>query len=1041
MAKGFNIQIGGDTTKLQMALDKLTQESKKTTRELYQIENVLKNTDYKNISMLAQKQDVLNMKYEESVQKLKILKQAKEEAESTGNLDKNTTEYRALQREIVKTEENLKSLSKEQDGLLKKSSLISQWSDNFTKAGEKINSLGKKLRGISYGALGGLVGTSKVAIDFEDDFAGVRKTVNATEKQFQQLQETIIRMSKEMPSSTKEIAEVMEMAGQLGISADQLEEFSKTIIDLSNSTNILGAEGASNLAKFANVMGMSKSEFRKFGSAIVDLGNNTATTEKDILNMSMRIAGAGKQAGLTESEVLGISAALSSVGIEAEMGGSAFSKFISKMQVAVETGNDDLSNFSEISGMTAKEFKQTWEKDPVKAIDAFIKGLAGMEGGADSAIVKLDEMGIKEVRLRDTLLRLTGASNILTDSVNMSNNAWKANTALTNEANERYKTRASQTKITKNNIMESAKVIGDKLLPIVDKLLNKTNIFVNKISELDDGTLELIVVLGLFTAALSPVMRGMGNIVSGMGKLLETGPKILSGGKQMLTLLGNPTILALAAVVAGITAISVAIAKTHNEQKKLQEANSNKFWNGMAEGISETTQRMNEAQSSFDEFKNSIANKEEFQQIENGFAEVNEKITEIIRRAVNERRDLNNQEIQELQELYAKKEELYNKELDLLNNTSKNIFNAQLAQLHTWKGTEDEAKLHVANMIQTQVDYAEQAKALEEKRHQEELIRLSEEYGEKATIDNEEYINKVATLEKRHQEELEKIDQQTNERLLKISEENNKKNSLNEDFSKSLKEYKDKMISTEAEYNEKMSKIKGEEESGWARAFGSLTSNLNSEQILRSNHNKEVDKLNKEFLSDMNESNAKELGEWIGRLAQTELYGGKISDENKETLDVILKNWDSLPQDTKDVMKDAMQGMLVGMEKQTPTLFQKATNIANGVLNRLRKAFDIHSPSKEMMKISQYLIEGSIEGLDLNKKKLFKSVDNMSEDLLEKFKQLYSNDLNYDFQPSMIDKTQTIITTPNVVFNVQEMDEYNLNKAFNYMNKRFGGTY
>lgn len=57
----------------------------------------------------------------------------------------------------------------------------------------------------------------------------------------------------------------------------------------------------------------------------------------------MRLAGAGKQVGLTEGEVLGLATALSSVGIEAEMGGSAISKAMIKMQNAVELGGDKLN--------------------------------------------------------------------------------------------------------------------------------------------------------------------------------------------------------------------------------------------------------------------------------------------------------------------------------------------------------------------------------------------------------------------------------------------------------------------------------------------------------------------------------------------------------------------------------------------------------------------------------------------------------------------------------------------------------------------------
>ncbi|WP_422385643.1 phage tail tape measure protein, partial [Enterococcus cecorum] len=67
-------------------------------------------------------------------------------------------------------------------------------------------------------------------------------------------------------------------------------------------------------------------------SSIVFLGNNFATTEREITEMGLRLAGAGKQIGLSQGSIMGIAAALSSVGIEAEQGGSAFSKLMVSLQ-------------------------------------------------------------------------------------------------------------------------------------------------------------------------------------------------------------------------------------------------------------------------------------------------------------------------------------------------------------------------------------------------------------------------------------------------------------------------------------------------------------------------------------------------------------------------------------------------------------------------------------------------------------------------------------------------------------------------------------
>lgn len=104
-------------------------------------------------------------------------------------------------------------------------------------------------------------------------------------------------------------------------------------------------------------------------SLSLDLGNNYATTESAIMDMATRLAAAGSQVGLTQAQILGFATALSSVGLEAQAGGTAFSKAMIEMQVAAETNGKSLKDFARVAGLTTEEFKALWNSDPAGAMD------------------------------------------------------------------------------------------------------------------------------------------------------------------------------------------------------------------------------------------------------------------------------------------------------------------------------------------------------------------------------------------------------------------------------------------------------------------------------------------------------------------------------------------------------------------------------------------------------------------------------------------------------------------------------------------------
>ena len=419
----------------------------------------------------------------------------------------------------------------------------------------------------------------KASLDFESSFAGVRKTVDATETEFASLAASSKQMSTEIAASTSEINGVMATGGQLGIANEHLTEFTRVMIDLGNSCEDLNAdEAATSIAKFANVMGTNQSLFQNIGSTIVDLGNNFATTEKPIMEMAQRLAGAGKQVGLTEAQVLGFATALSSVGIEAQMGGSAFSKALIKMEVASATGGDALKDFATVCGMTSSQFKTLFDSDPAAAFQAFIVGLSKMDEEGESAIAVLDEIGIKEVRLRDTMLRATNATELFSRAQETANRAWEENTALTTEANKRYATTESKLINLKNKAVLFGQQLGDDLNPTIQNLIKGADDMLDSFLKLDAAQRKQILQYAAIAAAAGPVLltlgkitKGIGTLSTGIGKFATAVGKAGGGIKGFMTVLSSSPAVWLAVAAATITA-TVAIADYVSGAKQAREA-------------------------------------------------------------------------------------------------------------------------------------------------------------------------------------------------------------------------------------------------------------------------------------------------------------------------------------------------------------------------------------------------------------------------------------------------------------------------------------
>lgn len=384
--------------------------------------------------------------------------------------------------------------------------------DTLGKVSSKSEQFANTVKPYSMLSFAGIAAATRTAIEFEDAWTGVTKTVDGTPQQLSKIDDGLKNLAQTTSSTYQDIAHYAELAGQMGIPTDSIVGFTKTITELGDTTNLVGEEAAQSIAKFSNVM-VSQSKktntyYSRLGSTIVDLGNKFSTTESDIMDMATRLGVAGKMVGFNSNQVLGLSTALSSLGIEAAAGGSSVSKMLKTIDLSVSTGDKKLQKFAEVSGMTSQQFQKAWGED---AAGTFLKFVEGIGKSAD-VTKTLDELGIKEVRQAQSMGALAQSSDVLASALNVSKNAWNDNTAMANEAEKRYATLKSQLSQTWEAIKQAGDELGQAFTPTLTDLLKIVKKAANAFSNLDEGTQQTIAKMLLLTAAAYPTAKGVSKV-------------------------------------------------------------------------------------------------------------------------------------------------------------------------------------------------------------------------------------------------------------------------------------------------------------------------------------------------------------------------------------------------------------------------------------------------------------------------------------------------------------------------------------------------
>lgn len=429
----------------------------------------------------------------------------------------------------------------------------------------------------------GMTAAAESSIEFESAFTGVRKTVDGTPEQLAALSDEIKRMAAETGVSITTIAAVAENAGQLGVATENIASFTRTMLDLGESTNLTADEAAVAIARLTNIMGSGEDATSRLGSSLVALGNNFATTESEILEMATRLASAGKLAGMSEAQILALATAMSSVGIEAEAGGTAMTQTLNAIERAASSGGNTLETFARVAGMSAEEFTTAWRTDAAGALTAFIQGLSALSAQGGSVTAILDDLGLSGIRQSNMLRSLALASDMMTDALETSNSAWAENVALANEANAVYGNTEHRISAARESINNLGIAIGDAFGPQISGGADMVNDLAQALTDAAETAPGLV-------SALGSVTVGITGAAAAYVALKAAATAFNAIGITSLSALGP-----LAAVGAAIGLITAGVTTAASASKK--------EWSAFVNAMMPATDTMEEAAAELEKCK------------------------------------------------------------------------------------------------------------------------------------------------------------------------------------------------------------------------------------------------------------------------------------------------------------------------------------------------------------------------------------------------------------------------------------------------------
>ncbi|WP_264735411.1 phage tail tape measure protein [Wolbachia endosymbiont (group A) of Rhinocyllus conicus] len=395
----------------------------------------------------------------------------------------------------------------------------------------------------------------KVAVDFESAMADVKKVVkfvqNDTKDEALKFAKELKKLSREIPLSAAELAQIAASGGQLGIDKNDLIKFTTVVAKMTTAFDMSAEEAGNAIAKISNVYGIKVDGMENVGNIINHLSDNTAAKAQEVVLTLNRIGGNAKQFGLEVDQASSLASTFISLGKQPEKAATAINNFLSKLQTAREQSPEFHDALDEM-GTSIEELEQTIKKNPQEAILQFLETLKRIDDQERAGIL----MNLFGAGFQDDIALLVGSLDIYKKAIEQVADKGKYRSSMQKEFENRANTTANKLQLLKNAVFEAGMNLGSVMLPTLNYVAGSLKAITERIASFAEKYPTLTTVIMSTLAALISLKV----LVVGVGYgITLLGSTIFGLKATILATFSFLSAIVFPAVITGLRAITLAV--------------------------------------------------------------------------------------------------------------------------------------------------------------------------------------------------------------------------------------------------------------------------------------------------------------------------------------------------------------------------------------------------------------------------------------------------------------------------------------------------